>query len=144
MIRHLAAPALVALLAMPANAMPAIDGRWLTPGGKSIVEIAPCNNGKRCGRIAWLRDHAPDGGLLRDAENHDPALRHRPVLGIELLAGFRSTPAGVWRGGRIYNPEDGRTYSAQLRRTDSRTLEVKGCALSIFCRTQQWTLVNGQ
>ena len=123
-----------------------IAGSWLTPGGKSIVEIRPCaGRSDWCGRIAWLRDaKSPDGGAVRDTENSEPKLRGRPILGIELLAGFQRASDGVWKGGRIYNPEDGRTYRARLRRVDDRTLEVKGCALSIFCRTQHWTRAEAQ
>jgi uncharacterized protein (DUF2147 family) len=144
MLRHIVALGAGLALATPANASAEIGGSWLTPGGKSIVEIKPCAGGiDWCGRIAWLRDPlAPDGGPVRDAENRDAALRQRPLLGIELLSGFRRASDGVWKHGRIYNPEDGRIYNAQLRRSGNGTLEVKGCALSIFCRTQHWTRVD--
>jgi uncharacterized protein (DUF2147 family) len=144
MFRHIVALGAGLVFATPASASPEIGGSWLTPGGKSIVEIRPCaGRVDWCGRIAWLRDPlAPDGGPVRDAENRDAALRQRPLLGIELLSGFRRAPDGVWKHGRIYNPEDGRTYNAQLRRSGNGMLEVKGCALSIFCRTQHWTQVD--
>lgn len=44
---------------------------------------------------------------------------------------------GVWTGGELYNPDDGRTYTSVIRFV-AGTLELRGCALSVFCDTQIW------
>lgn len=127
MILPLAAAALAAAAPAP------VAGRWLTVDGKALVEIAPCGQ-QLCGRIARVMKPRP-GGPAVDANNPDPALRRRPIAGLNILAGF--TAAGDrWRG-RIYDPESGRTYRAELIR-DGSVLKVKGC-VGPFCRTQQWT-----
>ncbi len=43
--------------------------------------------------------------------------------------------------GRIYNPENGRTYRASLKLRSPDLLEVKGCLL-IVCDTQVWRRVE--
>ena len=43
--------------------------------------------------------------------------------------------------GRIYNPENGRTYRASLKLRSPDILEVKGCLL-IVCDTQVWRRVE--
>ena len=77
---------------------------------------------------------------MRDANNADESLRERTVIGIELLSGFAEARPGRWTGGRIYNPEDGRTYDSRLVEQDESTLTVKGCVLFI-CKSQIWTRV---
>ncbi len=126
--------ALVLLCAGAAHAAPApVTGRWLTEGGKAIVEIAPCG-GSVCGRVAKVLKPRP-GGPAVDEANPDPALRTRPIEGITILSGF-TADKDRWRG-RIYDPESGRTYRSELIGGDG-TLTVKGC-WGFFCRSQSWT-----
>lgn len=115
-----------------------LRGRWATQGFGSIVEISLCGEGA-CGHIAWLWD-AEDGAgnLRRDGRNPDASLRNRALKGIEILRGFVPTGDGVWRRGRVYNPDDGRTYSGELRLVSGDILELTGCALRVFCQTQRW------
>lgn len=126
--------------AVPARADP--QGLWETEGGKSRVLIEPCNSGL-CGRIVWLQNSVnSDGTDVLDTKNADEALRSRPVIGIELLSGFSETGSNRWTGGRIYNPEDGKTYSSRLALRDDGTLRVGGCVLFI-CKSQTWVRVPG-
>ncbi len=127
---------LLLALAIPAlaSAAPApVAGRWLTVGGKALVDIASCG-AMLCGRITRVLKPRP-GGPAIDENNPDPALRRRPIQGITILTGFQ--PAGDRWKGRIYDPESGRTYRSELIR-DGTTLKVKGC-YGPFCRTQLWT-----
>ena len=111
-----------------------VTGRWLTPEGKAIVEIAPCGQAL-CGRIAKVLKPRP-GGPAVDVKNPDPAQRTRPIEGIRILTGL-TADGDVWKG-RVYDPESGRTYRAELTRTGS-TLKLKGCLFGPLCRTQAWT-----
>ena len=126
----------------PADSRADPRGVWLTPGGKSHVEIAPCGE-KLCGRIVWLAEpNNEQGQPKRDAENADESLRSRPILGLPLLTGFPQEPEdGVWDDGDIYNPEDGKTYSSELEMNDRDTLKVSGCVW-IFCQSQIWERVK--
>jgi uncharacterized protein (DUF2147 family) len=127
--------AVLAASAGAASAQTAPLGDWLTSGAAAVVKIAPCASGEGtlCGRIVWLWDPS----TATDTRNGDPALRARPLVGLEMLQGFRPGAPGEWTGGRIYNPEDGNSYSATLRLRDVTILDVRGCVM-VFCRSQVW------
>ena len=113
-------------------------GRWMTPGAAAVVEIAPCSGATGlCGTIRWLWDGLDDKGRPRlDTQNADTALRTRPLVGLSILSGMTRTTNGGWEG-RVYNPEDGQTYRATLRRPGTDTLTIEGCVLFI-CQKQVW------
>ena len=119
-------------IALPASAAVPIDGKWLTGGGKSIVEIGPCG-AMLCGRVYRLL--AEIKGAPTDRNNPDPALRARPLLGLNILLGFRD--AGKQWEGKIYDPERGKTFRSVVFRNADGTLAVKGC-ISFLCQTQTW------
>lgn len=125
-------------LAGAADAATPITGRWLTEDGKAVIAIAPCPGGRGpslCGRVERVLK-APPGASGRDSNNPDPALRSRPMVGVPILSAFADA-GGDWRG-RIYNPEDGRSYKSIVTRERDGSLKVKGC-IAFFCKTQRWT-----
>ena len=114
-------------------------GAWLTEGGKSRVVIEQCGH-KLCGKIAWLKEPLDkDGTPKLDKNNEDETLRSRPITGLKMLHGFSDDGDGRWRGGRIYNPEDGYTYRSKMDLVDPNTLKVSGCVLFVLCKAQTWT-----
>jgi uncharacterized protein (DUF2147 family) len=120
----------------------AIMGVWGTQGMSAKVAIAPCpaaaGGDAICGTILWLWEPLDSAGRSKaDAENPDPSLRARPLIGTRILADFRRPAPGELARGSIYNPEDGRTYAATLRPLGTDTLLVEGCFLFI-CRKQIW------
>lgn len=125
------------IAASPALAQTDVLGRWATPGVSAVVELAPCGDAQTlCGTVRWLWDAVDDKGRPRlDANNTDPSLRTRPMVGLSILAGLKPRADG-WSG-QIYNPEDGQTYRATLRRVSADTLEVEGCVL-VICKKQIW------
>lgn len=58
---------------------------------------------------------APGGWSRADGRDPDPALRSRPVVGTEIVSGLRETSPGFWTGGRLHNPDDGRTYAGMAQ-----------------------------
>jgi uncharacterized protein (DUF2147 family) len=125
--------AVFALSAQAAMAAPPITGRWITEGDKSVIEIGPCGP-KICGHVAKVLkyDNPP---LTQDSHNPDPALRNRPIVGLQLLTGF--TDAGKeWRG-QIYDPESGHTYRSTAQVQPDGRLKVAGC-FTFICLTQTW------
>lgn len=117
-----------------------IVGRWATQGFGSIVEIAPCREAPEsmCGSILWLWEANDKSGRPRtDGNNPDRTLSRRPLIGVEILRNLRETEPGVLTGGTVYNPDDGRTYSGEIH-LKTGTLELRGCALIVFCQTQTW------
>ena len=98
------------------------------------MEIAPCG-AKLCGTIVKLTGPR-SGADPRDANNPDPALRTRRILGLPILTGFTACQKD-WRG-QIYDPNSGKTYRSIVKIGKNGTLEVQGC-VGPFCRTQVWT-----
>ena len=131
---------LILTAASPAAAAGAI-GLWATEAEKSHVRIEPCGE-RLCGIIVWLKEPNDDQGQpKRDIFNQDESQRDRAIVGLRLLSGFETSDGRSWSGGRIYNPEDGKTYKSKLSLQNDRTLKVEGCVL-IFCKSQIWTRVE--
>ena len=135
----LALHAFAAGAAVPGAARAAADpveGLWVTSGFASVVEIERCG-ASLCAEVRWLWDEGVAGRRVLDGENPDEALRERPVIGLSLFERFRPDggPA-AWKG-RVYNPEDGRTYRATLGRRGRDALRLRGC-YGPFCRSQTW------
>lgn len=120
---------------------PGIHGPWATQGFGAIVNIGPCDDApaRACGRIVWLWDPVDQQGRARVNVAHPEAgARGKPLIGTLVLQGFSETAPGAWSGGTVYNPDDGRSYSGSIRLTESGILKLEGCALGIFCQSQQW------
>lgn len=124
----------------------AILGRWNTQDNDAQFEIYKCASGY-CGKIVHLEDpnYSPNdqrgmGGLPKvDRENPDPRLRNRPQLGLEMLEGFRFEGGNTWKG-RIYNPENGKTYQCRLSLADANHMQLRGyIGISLLGRTEIWT-----
>jgi uncharacterized protein (DUF2147 family) len=115
-------------------------GEWATQGNAAHVRVERCPTEPDllCGIVTWLWEPIDAAGEpRRDKRNPDPRLRARPMIGISLLDDFRRGVGAERMEGRIYNPENGRTYRASLRLRSPEILEVKG-RLLIACDTQVW------
>ena len=124
----------LALSAAPAAAKEPITGRWMTGDKDAVVGIAKCGKAL-CGRIERFLVMPAGGNDQRDVNNSDPALRNRKLIGTAILTGLMSD-GNAWRG-EVYDPKRGRTFTAEVRRKDAATLEVKGC-FGPICQTQMW------
>lgn len=113
-----------------------VTGAWNT--GKGRVRIADCG-GSLCATVTGLSEpNEADGSPKVDKNNANAALRTRKIVGISVLSGMKPAGDNVWKG-QIYNPEDGKTYSASMT-LQGGSLKVQGCALGgIICKTQSWS-----
>lgn len=119
---------ILALLTAPAQA-PTPVGVWQDTNQRTRVEIAPCGD-RLCGKIVWFQWPNNAKGLpLVDRKNSDPALRGRPLLGLQILYGLRSADGRTWKDGRIYNPDDGVNYRATMTLDDDGALRVRAYVL---------------
>lgn len=102
---------LVLVCGFPISAMAAekddIMGLHWNPDRDGVVEIY-AEDDVINGRVIWSKDPMIDAG------NPDPALRGRDMLGVPFLTGFRFDGDDRWTGGRVYAPDDGRTYRGKL------------------------------
>jgi uncharacterized protein (DUF2147 family) len=125
----------------------AILGTWNTEDSEAKVEIYQCAD-KFCGKIVWLKDPNYEPGSKDgtpgtpkvDHKNPDPALRSRPVLGMPFMIDFAYIGGNEWKGGRLYDPEKGKTYSGKLTLVSPNQLDLRGfIGISLIGRTSKWT-----
>jgi uncharacterized protein (DUF2147 family) len=156
MKRVLAVVAVALLAAVPVMAGngDAIVGVWATDpegeGGQAHIEIS--SDGERySGKIVWLEEplytaedeDGEEGEPKVDKNNPDPALQSRPIMGLELMSGFKFDGKETWKKGTIYDPDNGKTYKCKLRIGDDGVLNVRGyIGFSMIGRTSQWTRVE--
>ena len=109
------------LLALPAMSEPnmSVLGIWETPEKDARIEIIDCGDGTPCGDLIWIDPASADSET--DINNPTDALRDRPLVGIRMVWGFTPRRA-QWRAGKVYDPESGRTYRAELSLKDSYQL----------------------
>ncbi len=133
-----AAASALLLAASAAAAAQSPVGTWYTQDRSAKVRIAPCGQ-KLCGQIIWARDRASGSvAAARDAANPDPALRSRPIIGLQIIRDFTPAGPGKWGGGKIYDPNSGRTYASKMSLSAQGVLKVEGC-VSVICQAQTWT-----
>ena len=134
----------------------AILGVWATDpegdGGQAHIEIY--KEGDRYhGKIIWLSEpvylqgdpHGQAGEAKVDTENPDEALRSQPIIGLLLMSDFTYDGKGLWRKGKIYDPDNGKTYKAKLRLEGDDVLKVRGfIGFSLIGRTSEWTRFDSQ
>ncbi len=124
--------------AVQAAAQNTPTGIWMTQAGDAKVQVAPCG-AALCGKVIWLKQPI-DPATKRpqaDDKNPNPALRDRPIIGIQLFIDMKPSGPNVWSG-RIYNADDGQSYASTVTQTDAARLEVRGC-VGALCGTEVWT-----
>ena len=114
-------------------------GTWSM--GKVTVKVTDCGGGL-CGTIVGLKEPISkiDGKPKVDRENPDEAKRTRPLIGLPILIDMKPAGDAKWQGA-IYNPDDGRTYSATVK-LNGDTMKVQGCVASVFCKTNNFVRIN--
>jgi uncharacterized protein (DUF2147 family) len=122
--------------AQPARVPTDPTGEWLVANQVARIKIADCD-GRLWGVVAW----EAQAGI--DKKNPDPTLRSRPTLGMPILLGMTPSKTNQWEG-KIYNSEDGHTYSANISLLDPNTLRVQGCFLGFLCGGENWTRFEPQ
>ena len=140
LISAILAPATLLLLVAAARADTPL-GLW--DAGESHIEIYHCGE-LLCGRIVALDEPLDeDGKTKRDDNNPDPALRTRPIMGMDLISGFSRKSDRRWVKGAIYDPRDGKIYKCKMALKKDGTLEVRGyVGLSLFGKTVVWTRIE--
>jgi uncharacterized protein (DUF2147 family) len=135
----------VALLApvSPSHAASADPtGFWKKPDAEreSKIEVFKCGKKKTnlCAKIAWLKEpNDSKGKPLHDVRNENPSLRGRPILGLPIFTDLVPSAPSTWNG-KIYNPEDGRTYTATLTVVSRKQILLKGCKAWLLCGERNW------
>ena len=118
-------------------------GRWrtiddATGKAKSIVEISVApGDGRLRGRIVELIDPEEQNPLCTECKGD---LHDQPILGMVVLNGLKQENEHKWGGGRILDPENGKTYKVHVELEEGgRVLKLRGyIGFSLIGRTQHW------
>jgi len=144
----LAAPALAAaalVLVSPALRAQAADspvGLWKniddeTQKAKALIRITE-KDGAISGRIEKILTDKPDAVCDKCTDER----KDQPVQGMMIVRGIRrnADEPGLFDGGRILDPNNGKEYRSQMRLVEGgRKLEVRGyIGAPLFGRTQTW------
>ena len=131
-----AAVVLVVICAMPAHADP--RGLWLAKDGAK-VRVASCGKAL-CGKIEVPKSPAdPDTGRpWTDKDNPNPALRGRPLVGVEVFVSMMPDGPGKWTG-TLYNTNGGQSVPGHIYELDAHTLKIEGCVGAAMCGSQNMT-----
>ena len=141
-MRSLFAVALLSPLLAFAQATPV--GLWKTidddgKTAKSLVRISE-QGGALVGSIDKLLDPKDPGDAKCDKCKDDR--KDQPVVGLQIIRGVKAEGDGVWGGGEILDPNNGKTYRTRLKPVDGgKKLEMRGY-IGPFYRTQTWIRVE--
>lgn len=123
------------LVAASATMSAAADakGDWVRPNGASKIRISACGNAL-CGKLIWLREPR------NDTENPDASKRSRPLVGVQIVQSMKPTGAdNKWKG-KVYNAEDGKTYTGFIVLTSADKLKLEGCVMGgLICKGETWS-----
>ena len=125
-------PALALIAALAAQAAApdstSIDGTWRSPGGNSIIKIAPCGDNP-CGTVVWATDKAKKDSSKTTAQ----------LVGTQLLTGLQQDKKGRWQG-KLFIPDRNMRVTAKIQRLGANELKVSGCAAGkALCKAAVWT-----
>lgn len=139
---RLCAVACAAGLALPvfAQSMSPV-GAWNTIDDetkkvKSMVRITE-KDGVLSGTVEKIVDPAKQDSKCDECAGDDPR-KGKPVIGMTILTDLKKESDTVWSGGKILDPNNGKSYNAKVTVIDGgRKLEMRGSILFIG-RTQTW------
>lgn len=113
-----------------------IIGNWLTASRDAKVQIYE-KDGKYFGKIIWVELKNPND-IPKDKKNPDESLRNRNIVGMNILTNFIYDGDNEWTDGEIYDPNNGKTYSCNIKLKGNK-LEIRGyVGISLFGRTEVW------
>ena len=123
-----------------------IEGYWKSiddrTGEKlSIVEIWKGADGRYHGKIAY-RYPVPGGAALINCTKCPPPYTNQPLLGLEILSGFKEDPdkPNAYVDGKVLEAKSGKIYKGKANLSaDGKRLRLRGyVGVSALGRTQIW------
>ena len=127
-----------------------ILGAWFNQAKDAKIEIFKCGN-DYCGKIVWLKEPTYPAGSKEgtpgtpkiDTKNPDASHRKNPIMGMQIVNGLQPASTGLWKNGKIYDPDSGKTYSSKATLVSPDELDLRGfIGISLLGRTEKWTRAN--
>jgi uncharacterized protein (DUF2147 family) len=129
------AAALAMLGASQALALAAAEdaiGTWKDADTGGITQVYSCEGG------ICIKVVTPSKAREKDDNNPDPALKGRSMAGVIIMSGAVKDGADRWKG-KVYNSEDGKTYTGYIEVKSKDEVKLEGCVLGgIICKSRLW------
>ena len=110
---------------------------------KSLVRISEAG-GVYTGRLEKILDPAAKPDAVCD--ECTGADKGKPIVGLTIIRAIKKSADtdGLWDGGTVFDPANGKTYKLRLKPSaDGKTMEMRGYIGSpIFGRSQTWLRVE--
>ena len=116
-----------------------ILGVYLSQDESQKIEIYKSNDGY-FGKIIWLdepnnpKTHKP----YTDTENRDKTKRNEPLINLVIIHDLKLVEDNVWRYGRIYYPDTGKTMDARATLKRNKLKLTGYWKTPFFGRTEIW------
>ena len=127
--------------ATPVGLWKTIDDETKTE--KSLIRLTE-NSGVLSGKIEKLLDPSSKPDALCDKCTDER--KDKPVIGMTVIKAVKQNSAdkGMWDGGEILDPNNGKVYKVRLvPKDDGKKLDVRGyIGMPILGRTQTWIRVE--
>lgn len=102
---------------------------------KSIVEIYEVDKGKLEGKVVKILTPGKEDATCINCKGDK---KDKPITGMIILWDLEGS-GDNWKGGKILDPNNGKTYKCKLSLKDENTLDVRGfLGISLLGRTQTW------
>ncbi|MGY4308283.1 uncharacterized protein (DUF2147 family) [Bradyrhizobium sp. USDA 4369] len=110
-------------------------GTWRHPDS-TLMKFYNCGGGL-CAQI--VKNSTPG---QRDVNNPDSAKKDRPLDGLVVMSGAQKVGGTEWSG-KLYNPDDGKTYSGKIVLQSNTELKLQGCVLGgLVCKGETLSRVG--
>lgn len=119
-----------------------VIGKWKTVDdktgiAKSIIEITEANGLYKAHVIELLDPEYAGTNPVCELCKGDK--KNKPILGLEIMWNLEKDSSKKWSGGKILDPENGKTYGCKLSLEDEDTLKVRGyLGFAALGRNQFW------
>lgn len=141
MVRHSLAVLVLVAAAGAACAQMSPVGTWHTIDDKtkevkSEIQVTESGGVVSAKVTKLLRKDAKQDAVCDECTDDR---KGKPILGMEIVRGAKKADGkDVWEGGKILDPENGKTYALKMTPIDGgKKLEVRG-SIGPFGRTQTW------
>ncbi len=117
-----------------------IKGTWFIEEKYARVQFY-LKGEKLYGKIVWLKEPLnKEGNPKSDQFNPDLKSKNNPLMGLVFLKNFDKKSENKWENGKIYDPNNGKTYSSEIHLVNSKLLNVRGyVGISLLGRTSKFT-----
>lgn len=111
-------------------------GLWWNEEKEAKIQFFE-QNGKLYGKLVWLKEEGKT-----DKNNPKVELRNKPLNGLVFLKNFEKDGKN-WKGGEIYDPKSGKTYSSNIKWDGDNKLNIRGyVGVAALGKTTKFTRVD--